>query len=323
MPIFKSQSAKILMSLIFGAFVLLLFSANSANSALKCELCDKNNYCTLGVIHPCPDTAPATALPGAKSELECTSCYNATTGNEPVFNGGDCTSCYQATREDATPKEIWDNGTCKTCAEVYGNSNQADTVKPAVYDDITGTCKSCSEAKGANTPYWNGTECVECGEGVSPHKIWDSTVGNKNCSCEDGYYKKDAIEIFTPEGKVAFGLSADMIFKPTAVDGNYWAGAMKQCNDQGKRLPNNTELAYLAQTIYGDTDILAGFANNLNVANEDLMNVVTGGNQSASLWSSDDMGDGSSTLRNFDQYSTNFGTGLHGTSTYSAFCISD
>ena len=81
-----------------------------------------------------------------------------------------------------------------------------------------------------------------------------SSLGGSSCSFEVG------------------GICFGTLFKPTALtlaeceaqkgelginecyyEADYWAGAVKTCHDQGKRLPNDSELTTLANDLYGET----------------------------------------------------------------------
>ena len=81
-----------------------------------------------------------------------------------------------------------------------------------------------------------------------------SSLGGSSCSFEVG------------------GICFGTLFQPTALtlaeceaqkgelginecyyEADYWAGAVKTCHDQGKRLPNDSELTTLANDLYGET----------------------------------------------------------------------
>ncbi|MFI3301449.1 MAG: hypothetical protein R3Y28_08550, partial [Candidatus Gastranaerophilales bacterium] len=83
----------------------------------------------------------------------------------------------------------------------------------------------------------------------------------------------------------------------TSCSTNYWAGALKACDDADKRLPTLSELAYLAQYLYdldytpGDTAGVSDIVFNETKMNELSMTFKGSGVGTYRYWSNQSSGD--------------------------------
>ena len=81
-----------------------------------------------------------------------------------------------------------------------------------------------------------------------------SSLGGSSCSFEVG-----GICFGTPFQPTALTAAeceaqkGELGINACYYDSDYWAGAVKACHDQGKRLPNDSELTTLANDLYGET----------------------------------------------------------------------
>ena len=81
-----------------------------------------------------------------------------------------------------------------------------------------------------------------------------SSLGGSSCSFEVGGICFGAL--FKPTALTAAECEAqkgELGINACYYDSDYWAGAVKACHDQGKRLPNDSELTTLANDLYGQT----------------------------------------------------------------------
>ncbi len=349
MPAGNFCSSKVALSMLLGTFMLLLYTISPANSAFVCERCEPNYYCQGGQRYAC--TGDTVSPAGSKNSDACVSCLDLYGEGAPVYQGSACLSCFEAGEN-----ETWANGSCTTCVEANQTANASlpDDEKKVMHDPINDECVTCGEAN-PSTPLWDGSKCVSCdGEKM----VWTE---NHNCSCEEGYFADYSVAVLKPDGTEAYRLSPDMIFKPTPVsystctamvaDNKYpevtacwdwattvysylgtqdcWAGAVKYCRDQGKRLPTKQELAYLAQTIYGDTTITAVEynKNNLTIANQELIGIaLTGDDTFTYFWSADEevaYHGGSSYYCGFSATSAHGQHCARNYTSHMAFCLDD
>ncbi len=96
-----------------------------------------------------------------------------------------------------------------------------------------------------------------------------SSLGGSSCSFEVGGICFGTF--FQPTALTAADCNANKgkygIQTCRTTDDDFWGGAMKACADQGKRLPNDSELTTLANDLYGE-DVSAGdleFVENLTL----------------------------------------------------------
>ena len=95
-------------------------------------------------------------------------------------------------------------------------------------------------------------------------------------------------------------------------DSDYWGGAMKTCADQGKRLPNASELAALATELYGTPIGAEESNNNLGEVNFEKAQdfgftfVDLGGGYTLGLWNNVEIDEYSAALRHFNWFGTEY-----------------
>ena len=81
-----------------------------------------------------------------------------------------------------------------------------------------------------------------------------SSLGGSSCSFEVGGICFGTL--FQPTALTAAECEAqkgELGINECYYEADYWAGAVKTCHDQGKRLPNDSELTTLANDLYGET----------------------------------------------------------------------
>ena len=139
-----------------------------------------------------------------------------------------------------------------------------------------------------------------------------SSLGGSSCSFEVG------------------GICFGTLFKPTALtlaeceaqkgelginecyyEADYWAGAVKTCHDQGKRLPNDSELTTLANDLYGQTigggdaeEVLATMDTDKASSYGIPLTDMGGGISGFDLWSGQETDARNAHAREFDSVAT-------------------
>ncbi len=350
-----TPSLKVACSLAFGVLLLLLFIVNPANSAFQCTICPQDSFCTGGEVYLCSTETngerPVTTSTGAKKIDECKTCDEVNI-DTPVFDGAVCVSCYQNSKNNTYVTHVWSDSEdkCVTCATANSNT-------PVFSDEEGEHCISCYQAN-ASKPYWNGTTCVACNKNEEWTQNEDTNMGS--CGCKNGYYEElvpeGSIPIYNSQGAVEFYLHKDMVFASTTSvtkekclemaasedypeitlcndENDYWVGAMKQCKEQGKRLPTLQELAYIAQTLYGESGF-EGFTDPSNNSNLQLVQTAlweillsagvsygSGQDSDVTFWSNYQIDDSGVGGRLFMQNHCRVGRAPRNYSNIKAFCL--
>ena len=265
------RNSKVVLILSFCLITTAVLAAG------RCVPCKLNHYCVDGLRYQCPSNAPVTQGTGAGALSECL-----------------------------------------TCTQRNGNSANP------IYDDLVGDCVSCIEYN-SETPYWDGNACVACASGTA----WDAeenTCVATLAPCEyeiphgDGtlclvesvnYTAYESISPQSAEEETDEFLTQYGIVDVSSEYPDYWAGAMKYCQDKGLRLPTMDELVSIMNVVYGTSktceDYCSGTSSDktgcctysaLTLANQSLFDFLapTG---SAYLWSSAEYSSGNAHSRAF------------------------
>ena len=303
--------AKALWGLVFA----LVFTSAALAVAYRCTPCSQNYYCQAGVSYECPPETPVTVSTGASSVNECVTCAQRDGGSYPL------------------------------------------------YDDVSGQCIACWQVPATTTPYWNGTACAACPNG----KTWDS----ENLTCKEAEAQSACVfeiphdggtlclvesvdyttfETVTPQSasdETSEFLSTYGITEVSSEYPDFWAGAMKYCQDKGLRLPTMDELHSIMNTVSGTSKTCTTACNNINsqytgaqtgccnyyygltITNTELWNFLNSGTPSTSiegsfaLWSSAETSNSSAHIRIFTGGGSMFsGNGRNGnTDNTRALCV--
>ena len=315
---------KIAAAVILGLIITTTVVAKPYN----CIPCKENNYCIKGIRYECPLDKPVTQGNRKTSEADCMTCVQRN-GDEtnPVYDitRDDCVSCVEY--NSATP--YWNGTSCIACATL-------DSATPYWNGSA---CTSCYTAN-ADTPYWDSTTstCTACPTDTA----WDTTenaciatVPETTCAftiphTENGtttqlclvesvdYSVLDTVAPQSAEEETAEFLAKYGIQNVCSYYPDYWAGAMKYCQDKGLRLPTMQELISISEAVYGtdhaDCTSSCGSSgqtgccdyDSLTAANIELLNFLKSGTQSATsitgyfyLWSSAEGSSYSAYIRDF------------------------
>ena len=105
---------------------------------------------------------------------------------------------------------------------------------------------------------------------------------------------------------------------------DYWAGAMIQCQDFGLRLPTMSELANIANYVYGTNNIGASSDKSnisLDINRAKSLGLSIDGSNSFSLWSSEEINTIWANARNFNSNETSIITGGRENNLRQAICV--
>ena len=106
-------------------------------------------------------------------------------------------------------------------------------------------------------------------------------------------------------------------------DNDYWAGAVKKCHDEGKRLPTQSELSKIASYIY-NTEVTLGTTNgtlDYDKAAQIGLKFIQG--TYFYIWSDEETSASRAYSRNFGPSNTNWYEAHRSLSDYQAICISN
>ena len=228
----KGFRGSLKMKALWGLALALVFTSVALAAGYRCTPCKENYYCSKGISHECPTDRPVTFGTGAKSVDECFSCADRDGESYPF------------------------------------------------YDEISGDCMACWQVPETTTPYWNGTVCTACPDG----KTWDSdelacVTPAPTCAFEIPHgdttlclvesVDYTAFESVSPQSAAeetteflsTYGIAnaASSGYYP-----DYWAGAMKYCQDKGLRLPTMDELHSIMNVVYGTNNTCTEACYNSN-----------------------------------------------------------
>ena len=185
-----------------------------------------------------------------------------------ICDNDDITTCFADKVTWGTENEEVEMADVKRASHFGQDSWGTNTVGVQFANGVNGVIAYNPTETCKQDPYSNqitGTSCLAILYDVDGFKnpntqnkdlrsINVSSLGGSSCSFEVG------------------GICFGTLFKPTALtlaeceaqkgelginecyyEADYWAGAVKTCHDQGKRLPNDSELTTLANDLYGET----------------------------------------------------------------------
>ena len=184
-----------------------------------------------------------------------------------ICENDEITTCFADTVTWGTENEEVEMADVKRASHFGQDSWGTNTVGVQFANGINGVIAYNPECR--QDPYSNqitGTSCLAILYDVDGFKnpntqnkdlrsINVSSLGGSSCS-----FEVDGICFGTPfqptaltaadcnANKAKYGIQNCM-----TVDNDYWGGAMKACADQGKRLPNDSELTTLANDLYNTT----------------------------------------------------------------------
>ena len=255
-----------------------------------------------------------------------------------VCDNSHLAECWGTTEVDVGKDKPWEIAKTKTAKNLKINSdNWADTVgivtadgTPMIlsYDkecnfDVNNTGLQFDKSSGKS----NSLACIsgvfDWNGGAKPNKLGDdvlmlgmaSGLGN-SCAVEIGglcftapFLPKSFTFAECEAQKNDLGIK-ECCSTPSCMPADYWAGAVKACKDQGKKLPTLMQLANLVYQMYvGDTRLgtTYGSAYGIQFDQNSTVSKALGLTPSFALWSDDPSiyGTGASG-RSFDTTSTEY-----------------
>ena len=185
-----------------------------------------------------------------------------------ICDNDDITTCFADKVTWGTENEEVEMADVKRASHFGQDSWGTNTVGVQFANGVNGVIAYNPTETCKQDPYSNqitGTSCLAILYDVDGFKnpntqnkdlrsINVSSLGGSSCSFEVGgicfgtLFKPTALTLAECEAqKGELGINA------CYYDSDYWAGAVKACHDQGKRLPNDSELTTLANDLYGQT----------------------------------------------------------------------
>ena len=183
-----------------------------------------------------------------------------------ICDNDDITTCFADKVTWGTENEEVEMADVKRASHFGQDSWGTNTVGVQFANGINGVIAYNPECR--QDPYSNqitGTSCLAILYDVDGFKnpntqnkdlrsINVSSLGGSSCSFEVGGICFGTL--FQPTALTAAECEAqkgELGISECYYDPDYWAGAVKACHDQGKRLPNDSELTTLANDLYGET----------------------------------------------------------------------
>ena len=183
-----------------------------------------------------------------------------------ICDNDDITTCFADKVTWGTENEEVEMADVKRASHFGQDSWGTNTVGVQFANGVNGVIAYNPECR--QDPYSNqitGTSCLAILYDVDGFKnpntqnkdlrsINVSSLGGSSCSFEVG-----GICFGTPFQPTALTLAeceaqkGELGINACYYSNDYWAGAVKACHDQGKRLPNDSELTTLANDLYGET----------------------------------------------------------------------
>ena len=201
---------------LWGLALALVFTSVALAAGYRCNPCKQNYYCSKGISHECPTDRPVTFGTGAKSVDECFSCADRDGASYPFYDAisGDCMACWQV---PATTTPYWNGTTCAACPD--------DTE----WDSESLKCVESGPACAFKIPHDDTTLCLV--ESVDYTAFESVTPQSEN---------DETTEFLTTYG----------IANVSSVYPDYWAGAMKYCQDKGLRLTTMDEIISIVNALH-------------------------------------------------------------------------
>ena len=185
-----------------------------------------------------------------------------------ICDNDDITTCFADKVTWGTENEEVEMADVKRASHFGQDSWGTNTVGVQFANGVNGVIAYNPTETCKQDPYSNqitGTSCLAILYDVDGFKnpntqnkdlrsINVSSLGGSSCSFEVG-----GICFGTPFQPTALTAAeceaqkGELGINACYYDSDYWAGAVKACHDQGKRLPNDSELTTLANDLYGET----------------------------------------------------------------------
>ena len=270
-----------------------------------------------------------------------------------VCDNSHLSECWGTTEVDVGKDKPWEISKTKTAKnlKIGEPDNWADTVGIVTADGtpmILSYDKNCNfDPNNAGLQYnqssgkSNSLVCLsgvfDWNGGARPNKLGDDVItlgmasglGN-NCAFEVNGTCYTAPFTPTPMTKAeceaqksALGIKECCTSSGCNNNGDYWAGAVKACKDQGKQLPSHSDLDEIAKALYPNQTINSnGNSSNL---------VYTAGTATSLglpepyfyLWSGEEDRSNDAYRRHFNPTSSFWGSGGRGSSAFQAVCVGD
>ena len=268
-----------------------------------------------------------------------------------VCDNSHLAECWGTTEVDVGKDKPWEISKTKTAKtlKIGEPDNWADTVGIVTADGtpmILSYDKNCNfDPNNTGLQYnqssgkSNSLACLsgvfDWNGGARPNKLGDDVI---TLGMASGLGKTCAFELngtcytapFTPkpltkaecEAAVAEG---KLGIKGCYYDNDHWAGAVKTCKDQGKKLPTGAQLAELASQLYvgnptiGATEYKQGLQFDSNSSTAKSLGLTSG----FFLWSGEEISSGNAYGRGFYTTYSYWGNEYRGHSTSQAVCVGD
>ena len=268
-----------------------------------------------------------------------------------VCDNSHLAECWGTTEVDVGKDKPWEISKTKTAKtlKIGEPDNWADTVGIVTADGtpmILSYDKNCNfDPNNTGLQYnqssgkSNSLACLsgvfDWNGGARPNKLGDDVI---TLGMASGLGKTCAFELngtcytapFTPkpltkaecEAAVAEG---KLGIKGCYYDNDHWAGAVKTCKDQGKKLPTGAQLAELASQLYvgnptiGATEYKQGLQFDSNSSTAKSLGLTSG----FFLWSGEEISSGNAYGRGFYTTYSYWGNEYRGHSTSQAVCVGE
>ena len=255
-----------------------------------------------------------------------------------ICNNDELLTCFSDKVYWGVDAEEIDMSTVKTAKNFGQDKWDTDIVGVQFANGVTGLIAYNPEC--TQNPYSNqitGTSCLAIlydtdgfknpnTSGKDLRSINVASLGSSKCYAEvDGICF--ASTPFTPNPLTKAeceALKSELGIRECFVDDDYWAGAVKKCHDEGKRLPNPNELTKIASYIYNKDVTLSGTTDATRDDDKasKLGFKVTSGTD-FSVWSGQEDSYYLAHSRNFGPSDTSRKIDSRNYSTHQAICIGD
>ena len=267
-----------------------------------------------------------------------------------VCDNSHLSECWGTTEVDVGKDKPWEISKTKTAKNLKINSdNWADTVgivtadgTPMIlsYDkecnfDVNNTGLQFDKSSGKS----NSLACIsgvfDWNGGAKPNKLGDdvlmlgmaSGLGN-SCAFEVNGTCYTAPFIPKPLTKQECNEQKDKLgIRECYLDEDYWAGAVKACKDQGKKLPTAAQLAELASQLYvgnptiGATENKSGIQFDSNSSTAKALGLTP--TPYFHIWSGEEMDDYRAYGRYFNSTHSQWTDDTRHSSYYQTVCVGD
>ena len=266
-----------------------------------------------------------------------------------VCDNSHLAECWGTTEVDVGKDEPWEISKTKTAKtlKIGEPDNWADTVGIVTADGtpmILSYDKNCNfDPNNVGLQYnqssgkSNSLACLsgvfDWNGGARPNKLGDDVI---TLGMASGLGSSCAFEVngtcytapFTPKPMTKAECEAQkstLGINGCYYDNDYWAGAVKTCKDQGKKLPTGAQLAELASQLYvgnptiGATEYKRNIQFDSNSSTAKSLGLTSG----FFLWSGEEISSGNAYGRGFYTTYSYWGNEYRGHSTSQAVCVGD